>query len=272
LRSNQKLTHNELSNSLKSVKIKKNDYIFLSGGEFSLHPECVEIASFLRRKGFVILTSNGMNIQKNEKLIKEVNCVQITLDSITSDYHDRYRGMQQQTIQGIRYLTSHGINTNVIVVLSKKNVGEFTDILSFCLKNKVRGLFVQLLWLPKEHELYKELILDEQDLESYFKVKLSLLEVEDKIHVPSKFYLDLLETSITSTLENYVMKNCFGMKSLFTIDPNGNINNCLPSDIIKDLTDSPSTLTAGYSFEDGVCKHFSNECLCFFGHLAMDYS
>ena len=271
LKNNKPLSTTELMSVFKDLQFSKNDYIFLSGGEFLLHPNCFEIAKYLRNEGFTILTTNGINIPKHEKLIREVDGVQVSLDSVKSDYHDKYRGEQQKTIEGILYLTEHLVNTNIIVVLSKKNIDEFPNILSFCIENKVNGIFIQLLWLPKEHVLYNELILNKRDSESFKKVKHSLLQAKNKLHVPQNFYLELLETAIVSTLDNYEVKNCFGMKCLLTIDPYGNINNCLPSNLIWSCEEYPTTEAAGYSFKNNVCGHFSNECLCFFGQLTMNY-
>lgn len=69
---------------------------------------------------------------------------------------------------------------------------------------------------------------------------------------------------MTNTLDNYKVKNCFGINCLLTIEPYGSINNCLPSDLINDQNESPTTELSEFSFKNGVCSYFSNECLCFF--------
>lgn len=261
----------EMTNAIDKLDLNQDDYVFLSGGEFVLHPKSLDIAKYVREKAFIILSTNGVGLDKYKEILSEVNAVQVSLDSVTSDYHEEFRGKQKETIESIKFLKENDINTSIIVVLSKKNMDEFEDILAFALDHKLDGLFIQLMWLPKDHSLYNDLVPNDNDLKTYSKIKQCLKMVQNKLNIPQDFYLDLLERAITDNLGNYAIKNCFGMNNLLIVDPYNNINHCLPTNLIKNSKDYPNTSSIGVPFENDICKYFSKECLCFFGQLTMNY-
>ena len=273
LRSKKFANLDNIFKAINTINLKSNDYIFLSGGEFLLHPQYLEIVRFLKNKAFIILTTNGIDLYKHQKVLVEVDAVQVTLDSIKSRYHDEFRGKQEETINSLKELTQNEINTSILVVLSKKNIAEFDHILSFSIENNVNSIFIQLLWLPKSHQLYNSLVLDEDDIEAYLKIKNNLIKSNNKINIPQNFYLNLLQQAIKDDLKDYAVINCFGMDNVLVIDPYGNINHCLPYDFInlKNSNDYPNTQSRGLPFKNRICNYFSSECICFFGHITMDY-
>ncbi len=274
---NQLISEDEFNSAIEKVDINDGDILFLSGGEYLIHPRSLDFIKTIRNiytNISIILTTNGVNLKRKKflPLLNSVDCIQISLDSVSSSYHDIYRGKQNETISSILSLKDFNFNLSLIVVLSKKNISEFHSILSFAIDNNINSIFIQLLWLPEKHQLYDELVLTEKDLDLYNNIMDSLISARCKIKIPPVFYLKLLREAISNNLSKYAVKNCFGLDNLLTIDPYGNINNCLPAELLQHTSSYPTTENLGNPAKDNNCAYFSVECLCFFGHLAMDYA
>ena len=111
----------------------------LLGGEPTLHPDFINICSYLISQGLdVRVSTNGtvtsiLQSKELEKLYKRGNIeFRISLDEDINHDQKSSRGAVANTVsQNIKYLTSHGANVTVKSVITKSNINDIPQLLKY---------------------------------------------------------------------------------------------------------------------------------------------
>jgi len=125
----------QLIDEIKRLGVLK---INLSGGEPLMHPHFFEIAHYIRDSslGLDLFTNGTLVTRRVARKLKELNVlkVSVSLDSVTPEIHDVFRGKKgawKRTIKGIQNLKTEGITIKVAVSLSQLNLEEVVPLLEF---------------------------------------------------------------------------------------------------------------------------------------------
>ena len=112
--------------------------LILTGGEPLLRPDIFEIASHADAQGFMVVMGSGGNLIDDAvagKLVASgVKGVGISIDSLNSEAHDRFRGVPgafEQTLKGIEALKRAGMDFQIQTTVSTANVEEVPRLIEF---------------------------------------------------------------------------------------------------------------------------------------------
>jgi len=130
------------------VKLLKSLYdqglrsVTFSGGEPFFRKDFVKLLEHVHDLFIITINTNGVYINLNiVKTIKKLNlkCVQISLDSIDSTYHDfiRGKGTWQKAMEAVLLLSENNIPVRISSTITSDNESQLPDLKIFC---KKRGL------------------------------------------------------------------------------------------------------------------------------------
>ncbi len=113
-----------------------SEYIVLTGGEVTIRKDFSQLVDYCLQKGLnITIQTNGRRLHVPEvahaiSTCRKIRCV-VALHGACPDTHDgitQVTGSFDETCEGIRYATQHGILTILKVVISKKNRDELPGI------------------------------------------------------------------------------------------------------------------------------------------------
>lgn len=128
----------DLEDLLQSEFFKNADIISITGGEPTIHPGLKDLIIQSKTSGkFIHLHTNL--IRYSSKLLnfynRFVDEIHVSLDSVSSPYHDTYRGSQSTTIHNLRNLSSHFQgNICIVMTVSKGNIDQIDSVHDFALE------------------------------------------------------------------------------------------------------------------------------------------
>lgn len=115
------------------------DKLVLTGGEPTIHPDFIEIATFAKNKiSKVTLCTNG--VIKSKKLKQEITNLNfdtytISVDSHLNENHDEFRGRRgalKDTLSFVRFLGKNKKNLSIHIALHQKNIDHIEKTINFC--------------------------------------------------------------------------------------------------------------------------------------------
>lgn len=187
---------------LSDDDMKKNCYdiikmkipvVCFCGGEPLLRLSLVEeLATLLTENNIVVnMVSNGMLI--NEEVIGRLKKsgiinIQISLDSLTPEIHDRFRGCKgshKKAINAIELLIKEGFNAEITFVPTKLNYHEIDKVIDFIVSLGLKKLrSMPFVSLGRGYDYKDELKLDNNQLWSFY------LKVQKKLAQYPNFVFD----------------------------------------------------------------------------------
>lgn len=113
----------------------------ISGGEPFIHPNLVEIVSLAKQLGVedIIITTNG-SLVNQEKIAKleELNirnlCIQVSLDSINADTHDKFRGFRgafDRAVNCIKLVSDSKLVSSLRATITPTTLPEVESLVEF---------------------------------------------------------------------------------------------------------------------------------------------
>jgi len=121
--------------------------ILFTGGEPLVRRDFFEIAQYARDRGIkLVLSTNGTLITPEvAKRLKEVGVVYVgvSLDSISAEFHDRFRGVQGSfaaALAGIKNAIEAGLDVGLRFVVTAKNIHEVGEYVDFAASLGVRRI------------------------------------------------------------------------------------------------------------------------------------
>lgn len=161
--------------------------VYLTGGEPLLHPDLINILSYLARKYKSIeigITTNGLLL--TEKLLNEINScgnivIQISVDGVSKKTYEEIRGKNtyDSFISGFNLLrSSRALKKTARTCISTVNYKEVADIYKLCVEAQIEPSFIFVNKMGNATKQWKRL-----ELNTAQKIS-----VVDKINLLNKQY------------------------------------------------------------------------------------
>ena len=236
------------------------DYITLTGGEPLLYRHLDKaIAICNKYTSNILLLSNGLLIDGKEiinLLCKYDVEVQISLDSIATPYHDKFRGNQKRIIDNILKLKkSTDLEIGIVCVISRGNILEIPRLIEFCEKYEM-GLDFELIDVDFCSELSLEHLTREDVLEMLKFLKPWGRNENNKM----KYHLFKLSLQ----RNKYKPSICIGSRNTIVIHSDGTLSNCFHNKEIR-YGNSMHSLSIYHALEGMKKKRdlncFSHRCI-----------
>jgi len=115
---------------------KKAETIFLTGGEPLMHPQLPEIINICKEYKFEVkISTNGMLVRKQISLLRDVDYINVSMDSYDAETFGKYRGGTAKQfdviVEGLKALRENGIYFSTSFVLSTENIHEADRMIEF---------------------------------------------------------------------------------------------------------------------------------------------
>lgn len=146
--------------------------VVLTGGEPLLYSHFWDLVDALNDKGIpVSIFTNGLLVDEAfvERIADAmVNSIQVSLDGINADMHERLRGRAgsfERTTHAIRLLSSKGIPVHVAVTVTKINYAAHPQFIEFCKDLGARSVsFSEIVLSGRAQEYREELCLTAEQI------------------------------------------------------------------------------------------------------------
>lgn len=267
---------NQMEKIIDFIKKVKNDNFKLtfSGGEPFLNPNLYKYLKMVKENGLreIVITTNASLL--DDKMLKKLDdlkldflCIQVSLDSINPEEHDKFRGYSGafekccEVLEKIQFYDN--INSSIRMTITPKTIKEINKMVDFALEKKVKILGIGSV-IPFGRASDCNLSLNSVEKKKFINKILKLNKMyKGKLEIvtedPLKF-LNMYEANeLTTDLnDNGVFGGCTAGISSLNINSDGvvtpcsmmseevmNINKCIDADeminqyqnskIIKDL-------------------------------------
>ena len=191
-------------------------YVILTGGDPFLHPDIEEIFKYLRKKRIAVsVMSSGYRTDK--ELLKRLvsyglTGFQASIYGPDPDTHDNFTGIKgsfEETLKTLELLRNNGIEVQAAVSVNTLNISLFNEI-RYLLKNKGFKAVYNFEMFPKRSGDTSPVSLNISDTELFDCLK--KIDWRPELRLKDKGPED---------------HPCNAARSLFSIDPEGNIFPCL---------------------------------------------
>ena len=115
--------------------------IKFQGGEPTLRADFRDLCAEAQRAGMITaVTTHGLNIAAHPDLLDHLDEVVVSLDSPTSEFHDRLRGAGTQAgaVRAIDLARERGRRTFAVMVVCRENYAALEPMLEFCERRGIR--------------------------------------------------------------------------------------------------------------------------------------
>lgn len=266
------------------AELNKDAMLILTGGEPLLRPDLPELASYASGLGLtVVVGTNGtlLDDQSVATLVESgVKGAGISLDSVESGYHDRFRGTTgawERTLSGIEALKRHGVDFQVQLTVTRENRNDVPELIRFAHSHGARAVNIFFLVCtgrgqsmtdlkPHEYEKVLEYLADAED------------EFEGRIMVRARCAPHFLRVASKRNPDSAVLKGetsgCIAGTGYLRISPEGFVTACPyipPGDSTSNLKDrslgdiwfnDPAFLTLRNPKYNGRCSECEYNDIC----------
>jgi MoaA/NifB/PqqE/SkfB family radical SAM enzyme len=271
----------EIRNFIATLTPQLVHRVFVAGGEPLIWRGIVCVLSELKQAGCeVIVCTNGLPLAKEHLstalLDLPVDAVSISLDSFDAAYHDHWRqdrsgqgwhGVMQgmQTLLRLRNQRRAQTRIGVYSVVTRQNLGHVVQTGKLVADLGADYFIVQPVSLAPDHCLHDELTLDARHREDFAGAVAALKASGLNLYLPHPGYIGrVLQTLTVGPLP--AIKNCFGGRDLFFLEPDGSLWDC-PSMYKIALTPPEQHLSIlGHSAEElfsAERRRRNTDCGCF---------
>lgn len=208
------LAHYTNESILKSVTF--------TGGEPLLRRDIIDFieVSQVYTDDVGIITNGTLITQDLAEIFRDKNIeVHVSLDSITSDYHERTRGLMKETLKGLETLASSNVKRKSITcVLSSENIDQVIDLIDFA-----TNLGFSINFSPISVDKENKLSLSKISKEAKLTLMQNLNEWAKKNN--KEYYLGLI-SFILKGFNVPKLSNCTFTNNSIVIDSDGSIYPC----------------------------------------------
>lgn len=206
--------------------------LILSGGEPLLRPDIFEIATYANKIGLrPVLGSNGTLITMDiaNKLVESgVTGIAISLDSVSSEYHDKFRnsaGAWDKAVIGMKNSLAAGLRVQVNTTLTETNFDQFGDIVDFIADLGMHAVHPFFLVPTGRGKNIEE---DSLKKEKYFKMIETVLEKQKGISIELKPTCapQFMKIAKDMGLPMRFTRGCIAGIAYCCILPNGDVDIC----------------------------------------------
>ncbi|MBI5048222.1 MAG: radical SAM protein [Deltaproteobacteria bacterium] len=210
--------------------------LILTGGEPLRRNDCMELTQHASDKGLmVVMGTNGTLL--NDSVVKEmlqcgVKGVGISLDSIKSSYHDKFRGLSgawEKTTAGMGILKKHGLDFQVQVTVTKDNYSEIPDIINLAYEKGARAANIFFLVCTGRGQEMTDITPQQYEETLTYLVKAEK-DYEGRIMVRARCAPHFLRIAHKINPESHLLKGstsgCIAGTGYFRITPEGDVTPC----------------------------------------------
>ena len=221
--------------------------VVLSGGNPLLREDAGEIIKYASERFVTTLYDNGSMAGSRTDILRDLDFVAISIDSLNPDVNDRIKGVKgawKKAIDTVETLHNEGINVAVTPTISQQNLYEIADItkhflqkgipLWYCLYSyDITADVNQLFKIGKANDAF--VITDKQAMVKLCNTLLDMKKTNDKI---------LMTDKLLKTLRDYYLLGqrtwgCRALQNFFMIDHLGRIAGCHGHNIAGSIFDLP---------------------------------
>lgn len=202
-----------------------------TGGELFVNPDAYEILKLAYPKFTIVgILTNGTILREDvlDLLIqnKEKTVVNVSLDSVDGEIHDRFRGMPgafEKTCKNIRRMTEKGISVRIASSIFKENMWEIDKLAQFALDLGAKMFAFNFVEeFGRGNNIYKEAYQDLK-VKEYFEYLNNVMKKYKDI-IPIKNNEGILGT-----------RNCGAGVNSIVIAPTGQIRPCVLAPVWCDM-------------------------------------
>jgi radical SAM protein with 4Fe4S-binding SPASM domain len=146
--SKKELNFYQIKSILNQISSMGTLFITFTGGEVFVRKDFFKILNYATNKGFAINIFTNATLLDKQKVyeLKKFNISEmgISLYSLRDEIHDYItgvRGSLKKTLKGIYILKERGFNIKVKCPLMKVNYSDYSQIIDFCNRLKIKYLF-----------------------------------------------------------------------------------------------------------------------------------
>lgn len=229
------LTIDEIEIILSALQERGFTKIAVTGGEALTRKDIIKVLDVCVKYGKVMLLTNGTigNRDLFSEIIKRIDSIQISLDSSTSEIHDKNRGKgtYDRVISTISMLAEIAPQKVVIAMTPTPDFNEsLENMIKFCLKYNIRNLHInKLISIGRAKESYCELL----DISKLFAWADTGYQFLNKLYIDSQkendnfyFNLDVASDLRTSIYTKSRKISCGLNFNLVSVAYNGNVYLC----------------------------------------------
>lgn len=137
------------ADTLKLLEIVRKDVsnIYFEGGEPLLRKDLIDVLKYCRDLDYDILalTTNGVLLPKNEKIIDYLDYLTISIDSFDEKKNDRLSGVKDGTTKKlvaiikeyVEIQKNHNFTLLLNAVITPHNIKDIYEIMDFCFENSI---------------------------------------------------------------------------------------------------------------------------------------
>ncbi|MBI3753703.1 MAG: radical SAM protein [Deltaproteobacteria bacterium] len=220
----------------KIASLNPQAMLIFTGGEPLLRSDCFELTSYAAGKGLmVVVGTNGtfINEPTAKQMIKNgVNGVGISLDSIDSSYHDRFRGLNgawEKTAAGMDILKKHGLDFQVQMTVTKENYSGIPDVIEYAYKKGARACNIFFLVCTGRGQEMTDITAKQYEEVLTYLVNAEK-EYEGRMMVRARCAPHFLRIAHKLNPESHLLKGstsgCIAGTGYFRITPEGDVTPC----------------------------------------------
>jgi MoaA/NifB/PqqE/SkfB family radical SAM enzyme len=210
-----------LETILNNAKQHGFDYLSLTGGEPTLHPEFKKILSMTLRAGYQVgFVTNGWNFvdiyTQMTDLLPKTSGINLSLDGANEYTHDaiRRQGSFRRVMQAVRICTGKDIPFTFNTVITSRNYTEIDVLVELTVKLGSRAIRFGYL-MPTKRALTKNLALDHAQLKD---IQAEIITLQKKYKLP---------VVLAPGFYNHNLFPCAPLQETeFNIDWQGNVTLC----------------------------------------------
>jgi len=268
----------DFANSVKSENFKLN----LSGGEPFMHPKLYDILKLAVEKGIneVVITSNASLItddwlKKLSELKFKFLCIQVSMDSVDENEHDKFRNYQgafkkcNEVLEKIENYSN--INSSIRMTVTKDTIEQVDKMIEYAVLKKCKILGISSV-IPfgkaqdgnlsfKNHEKMKlmDLIINKRE---QYNDKIEIV-TEDPLKFPMLYDKNKLNFNIDIT-DSCVFGGCTAGISSLNINSDGSVTPCsMMDELVFNINDCNDVdeMIQKYQNSEIIKKLFSKKYL-----------
>lgn len=206
--------------------------IKFQGGEPTIRKDFAEICRAAKRAGLVTaVTTNGYGLVERPENLEHLDEVVLSLDALTSELHDRYRGAGSHAtvMLALERARAKGCRVYINMVVHRDTIHELEPMLEFC-EAKGLGLNAQAVMFGKEYQDDQAMFLGlSQRDEQTMYTKLAEWKSQGR---PLMFSADSYERTSawpdyrTLSVRGQGRSSCMAGRDYIHIEPNGDVHPC----------------------------------------------
>ncbi|MCK4994213.1 MAG: radical SAM protein [Candidatus Omnitrophica bacterium] len=230
----KEMSTDQLKDTFKKLELLGTERINISGGEPLLREDISEILKDALSRSFkVSLTTNGVFVPENLKILKQLDQLILSLDG-TKTTHDSLRGQgsHESALKALKLCKQNGINVMISsVVTDKTSKDDLLYLLDVCENFKIKciiqpmicGVYIDGTWVKfnKVDELKPSY--------AYLNLLFNFLKKDSRSKkiIGGKYYLDKVLKWYSKKEKNIAKEfNCMAGELFLCLSPSGNIMPC----------------------------------------------